>query len=265
MRIPKTSRMPVGPLKELILGRGDYVAGGSTSLPFLDLDGARHRRPMVFGEVTDDLSSYPGLAAEMFSGRQADPEEWAVMWKEIGADGIFVDLRGCSADLIRRISDRTRLPLAVKADPKVLEELEDVEDSVMILIGSRRSGRHAVAVTGDSADDISASCMELAECGTERMVILARGFRIGDGLSDDISLVEDIRSRALSGDSGLDHPVMADVTGCWDRGFSDAREASMWEAESALTAMLAGADILVVRGPGAADMARVYGEELADL
>ena len=107
--------------------------------------------------------------------------------------------------------------------------------------------------------------MELAECGTERMVILARGFRIGDGLSDDISLVEDIRSRALSGDSGLDHPVMADVTGCWDRGFSDAREASMWEAESALAAMLAGADILVVRGPGAADMARVYGEELADL
>ena len=39
----------------------------------------------------------------------------------------------------------------------------------------------------------------------------------------------------------------------------------MWEAESALAAMLAGADIIFVRGPGAADMARVYGEELADL
>ena len=29
--------------------------------------------------------------------------------------------------------------------------------------------------------------------------------------------------------------------------------------------MMAGTDILIVRGPGAADMARVYGEELADL
>lgn len=88
MRLPKTSRRPCAPLGELYLGRGDYVAGGAQSLPFLDLDGARRRRPLVFGQVTDDLSSYPSLAADMFSGRQTDPEEWAVMWKEIGADGV---------------------------------------------------------------------------------------------------------------------------------------------------------------------------------
>ena len=39
----------------------------------------------------------------------------------------------------------------------------------------------------------------------------------------------------------------------------------MMEGEAALAAMLSGADLLIVRGPGAADMARVYGEELADL
>ena len=69
MRIPKTSRRPFEPLEELYLGRGDYVAGGARSLPFLDLDGARRRRPLVFGIVTDDLDSCPALAAEMFSGR----------------------------------------------------------------------------------------------------------------------------------------------------------------------------------------------------
>ncbi len=49
MRLPKTSRRPCAPLGELYLGRGDYVAGGAQSLPFLDLDGARRRRPLVFG------------------------------------------------------------------------------------------------------------------------------------------------------------------------------------------------------------------------
>ena len=51
----------------------------------------------------------------------------------------------------------------------------------------------------------------------------------------------------------------------WDDGFADERGASMMEGEAALAAMLSGADLLIVRGPGAADMARVYGEELADL
>ena len=57
MRIPKTSRRPVGPLEEIVLGGGDYVAGGAQSLPFLQMDGARRRRPLVFGEDTDDLGS----------------------------------------------------------------------------------------------------------------------------------------------------------------------------------------------------------------
>ena len=39
----------------------------------------------------------------------------------------------------------------------------------------------------------------------------------------------------------------------------------MHEATVALTVMLSGADIIVMKGPGAADMARVFGEELADL
>lgn len=265
MRIPKTSRRPVGPLEEIVLGRGDYVAGGAQSLPFLQMDGARRRRPLVFGEVTDDLGSYPSVASEMFSGRQTDPSEWSVMWKEIGADGILLDLRHGSADLVRRISERTRMPIAVRANRDVLDRLDDVDDTVMILIDGAASEHHAITATGGSADEISCRSSELEAGGARRILILVSGFAIGDGLSEDVRLTEELRSRALGGESALRHPIVADVTGCWNRGFSDAREASMWEAESALAAMLAGADIIFVRGPGAADMARVYGEELADL
>ena len=78
-------------------------------------------------------------------------------------------------------------------------------------------------------------------------------------------LAEEIRRRALRGSEDFDAPIVFDVTPSWDAGFADARVASMVEAESCLVAMLSGADVLIVRGPGAADMARVYGEELADL
>ena len=263
MRIPKTSRRPFEPLEELYLGRGDYVAGGARSLPFLDLDGARRRRPLVFGIVTDDLDSCPAIAAEMFSGRQADPEEWAVMWKELGADGVALDVHG-DPDLVRRVSDRTRLPVVVMGDSP--GSLPSSDESVMIVTGDGVSGTgHAVTATGSTAEEVSAECGRLESSGEERIVILVRGFGIGPGLSEDVSLVRDIRAGALAGDRNLRHPVMADVSGCWSRGFADARLASMQEAESALAAMMAGADMVIVRGPGAADMARVYGEELADL
>ena len=256
MRLPKTSRRPCAPLKELYLGRGDYVAGGAQSLPFLDLDGARRRRPLVFGD--------------MFSGRQTDPVEWAVMWKEIGADGVCIDLRSGDANIVRRICDRTRLPVAVISDADALARMSDIGDSTMILIGmdssyDGTSGCHAVAVGGETADDISGRCSALESEGIDNIVIDLGGFAVDGTLENKIALAEEVRRRALSEDATLRHPTMCNTVCCWDGDFPDARVASMWEAEAALTAMLAGTDILIMRGPGAADMARVYGEELADL
>lgn len=257
MEIPDVSRDPVGPLAEVVLGRGDYIAGGARSIPFLDLDGARRRRPMVFGKVTDDLSGYPELAAEMFSGRQTDPEEWAVMWKEIGADGVWIDLRNGGADLVRRIADRTRLPIAVHCPTGVMADVAGITGHVMILVpddGPTDGGDHVVAVPADVDGVFS-----------ENTVIDLGRVSLDDALGAKGRLAEDIRRMALDGCPEMNRPMMADVSGDWVRGFPDARSASMWEAETALVMMLAGADIVVAIGPGAADMARVYGEELADL
>lgn len=257
MDIPDVSRDPAGPLSEIVLGRGDYVAGGARSLPFLDLDGARHRRPMVFGKITDDLSEYPELAASMFSGRQTDPEEWAVMWKEIGADGIWIDLKKGGADLVRRISDRTRLPIAVHCSTDAMADIAAITGHVMILVpedGSIDGRDHVVAIPAEVDREFS-----------EKTVIDLGRVSLEESLGEGRRLAGKIRRMALDGCPGMDRPLMADVSGDWTRRFADARSASMWEAETALVMMLAGADIVVTVGPGAADMARVYGEELADL
>lgn len=217
----------------------------------------------MFGEITDDLETYPELAASMFSGRQTDILEWAVMWKEIGADGVYLRLSpgfgGSVTELIRSISSRTRLPIAVSADREVLAEASDgISDTVMVLIGSETGGIHVSAVPMN--DNQSAT-------DGDSTVILST---IDDGLGTMCKGIEEYRRKGLDGDVPHSRPVVADITGAWDwdvfgkDGFT-ARDASMWEAEAALAAMMSGADMLLIRGPGAADMARVYGEELADL
>ena len=61
--------------------------------------------------------------------------------------------------------------------------------------------------------------------------------------------------------AGADGIYVADMS----KNDVSARRASMYEATVALSVMMSGADLLIMKGPGAADMARVYGEELADL
>ena len=127
-------------LREVSLGRGDYAAGGACTRPFLDQDGARRRRPMVFGEILGISSECDELVASMFSGRTSDPREWAVMWKEIEADGICLRTDGLDAaeasELARSISDRTRLPVAVSGDPEILNAVAAaITDSVIVLMG----------------------------------------------------------------------------------------------------------------------------------
>lgn len=249
-------------LREVVLGRGDYAAGGACTRPFLEQDGARRRRPMVFGEVFGAASECDELAASMFSGRASDPCEWAVMWKEIGADGICLRTGGLNAaeasEISRRISDRTCLPLAVSGDPEILDEVAAaVTDTILVLMGAPcNPGEHVVAYPVREKDDTGSIAV------SDRRMLLVTGMFPDNS---PLILMKQLRESALNGDDRCDSPVIYDATPVWDMGFDDARGASMVEGEAALTAMLAGADAIIVRGPGAADMARVYGEELADL
>ncbi len=240
-------------LGEVVLGKGDYIAGGACTLPFLDQDGARRRRPMVFGEVLGIASQCDPLVAEMFSGRASDPAEWAVMWKEIGADGICLRTWGMDIDdavsLVRTVGGRTGLPVAVDGSPDVLGAVAGaVKDSILVLMGA----------DSPEGDHVAAN----------REIIEGKRMRLVTGAFPDpepFETVKELRRAALDGDAGADAPILFDATPVWGSCPGDAREASMLEAEAALTAMMCGADALIMRGPGAADMARVYGEELADL
>ena len=249
MRLPKTSRRCDRVMDEIFLGHGDYMAGGSCSEPFLDLDGCRHRRPLVFGNVYDQPDN--PLLESMFSGRHTDPVEWAVMWKEIGADGVQYTLRSeGDTDTLREIVRRSRLPVCVRGDSALIGSARDsVTDCTLILRpddgGIIGKGSHLLV-----GDDIRVSVYTDEDFPTGMM---------------------DYRSNGLQGDDACTLPILADVSPIWERvdGVDptpeNIRMISMTEGMAALEAMMNGADMVIVNGPGAADMARVYGEELADL
>ncbi len=241
---------PVKTLREIRLGRGDYIAGGACTEPFLIQDGARRIRPLVFGEVWTGADD---LVKGMFPDRSSDPVEWAVMWKELGMDGICFRTEGMDSEdivpIVTAMVSRTGLPIAVSGSPLMLEACaEAVTDSTMILIGNVREemkGRHVVAAPLTDGRDI----------------IHIRG-RVP--YSNSCKEALNVRRRALSGECG-DAPILFDATTVWKGEFKDAHEAMIVESQAALAAMIHGADIVILRGPAAADMALLYGEDLADL
>ena len=69
--IPSVKEKYTGKIEEIVFG--NCVAGGADGMPFLSFENTLKRRPMIAGEVVDDLPDYPEIAAEMFDGRQQDP------------------------------------------------------------------------------------------------------------------------------------------------------------------------------------------------
>jgi acetyl-CoA decarbonylase/synthase complex subunit delta len=86
---------------------------------------------------------------------------------------------------------------------------------------------------------------------------------LGYGLDYSYSVIERIRLAALSGDGMLQCPILCDTSTAWNAREATMAEPSMgdpatrgvvWEALTGMGAVTAGADLLIMRHPGAAKM-----------
>jgi acetyl-CoA decarbonylase/synthase complex subunit delta len=303
-KIPDVSEKYPGRIGEVALGKGDHIAGGADGMPFLSFENNSKRRVMIAGEVVDDLSDYPELAASMFDGRQKDPVEWALMWRSLGADMICLRLKGTDPDkkkrtpkeageLVRRIADATQLPVIVhgcgtpEIDNEVMREVSASvkgtklilakadEDEYKTISSAATAGGHAV-VAFSNLDMNLAKQMNiiLTDFGVPQNSILMDPLMapLGMGLDYSYSVNERIRLAAPSNDRMLQIPMICDATGAWDVGdavndedkeLGDVKSrVTWWETITAMAAIVSGADIVIMRGPGAADMIMGYADEL---
>lgn len=302
--IPPVNEKYTGSVTEVVLGKGDYIAGGANGMPFLSFENTSKGRPMIAGEVFDTLKDYPELAAEMFDGRQKDPVDWALMWKEMGADIICVRLAGLdpergdttpekAVELVRKISDATSLPVIVSgcglldidtaAMALISESIKDTklilckvdEDEYKKMSTMAIAGGHAI-IGFSNLDMNLAKQMNilLSDFGVKKENVLMDPLMapLGMGLDYSYSVNERIRIAGLMGDQMLQAPIICDCTAAWDvadatstddPSLGDAKfRATWWEAMTAMSAMISGADIVIIRGPGAADMIMTYSDEL---
>jgi len=306
MEIPPVKEKYNGNIGETLLGLGDYAAGGANGMPFLSFENSSKRRPMIAGEVVDDLSDYPEMAAKMFDGRQKDPVEWAMMWRSMGADMICLRILGTdpskngtkakdAAALAKRISDATKLPMIIcgcgipDIDAEVMAEISNTvrsrlilskaeEDDYKKISAAAMSNNHAVLAFSNLDINLAKQMnILLSDFGVQKKDIVMDPLMapLGMGLDYSYSVNERIRLAALAGDKMLQVPIVCDVTGSWD--VSDAvseddpslgnaeHRIVWWEAITAISAIVSGADIVVIRSPGAADMVRCYADELTEV
>lgn len=305
--IPSVKEKYNGTIGEVTLGKGDYVAGGASGMPFMSFENPLKRRPMIAGEVVDDLSDYPEMAAKMFDGRQNDPVEWAMMWKELGVDMLCIrilstdpgrggkDVKGAAA-MVKRISDATGLPMIVYGcgipdiDSELMTEVGSaVTDSRLILAKAEEDDYKRISSAAMANDHVVLAFSNLDINLAKQMNILLSDFGVqkgnivmdplmaalGMGLDYSYSVNERIRLAALAGDKMLQMPMVCDATTAWSVGDATSEDdpslgdaslrATWWEAITAMSAMVSGADIVIMRGPGAVDMVKGYADELTEV
>ena len=248
--IPQVTDKFTGSINEVTLGKGDYIAGGANGMPFLSFENKSKSRPMVAGEVWDDITDYPQIAADMFSGRQKDPVEWATMWKELGADMICLRLVSTdpgkkntspqdAAALVQKISDKTNLPImvcgsgSVEKDIEVLTEVcTTVKDTRLIISKVDECEYKKLSAAAMANNHIILGFSNLDVNLAKQMNILLKDYgldnnnivmdplmaALGMGLDYSYSVNERIRSGALFGDKMLQVPMVCDCTGAWDVG-----------------------------------------------
>lgn len=187
-----------------------------------------------------------------------------------------------AAATLLRVLQAVDVPLIVygcgqeEKDAKTMEAVSNAAPKERLLIGQAEEGVYkSIAAAGMANNHAIVAFSNLDINLAKQITILLTDFGVrkesivmdplmaplGMGLEYSYSVNERIRLAALAGDGMLQQPMLCDCTGAWkcreatdevaDWGPKEER-GKWWEATTALAALLSGADILIMRHPGAA-------------
>ncbi|HTY47554.1 MAG TPA: acetyl-CoA decarbonylase/synthase complex subunit delta [Methanomassiliicoccales archaeon] len=197
-----------------------------------------------------------------------------------------------AARTVRAILDAVPVPLIVygsgheEKDAKVMEAVSNVGPKERLLLGHAEESAYksiSAAAMSNYQAIISFSNLDinlakqinilLTDFGVKKEQIVTDPLMasLGTGLEYTYSVMERIRLAALMGDGMLQVPLLCDTSSAWKakeasediEGHDGLKERAIWwEATTGLAALLAGADILIVRSPSAAKILRAGIDEL---
>ncbi len=197
-----------------------------------------------------------------------------------------------AAATVKSVLDSVTVPLIVYGcgredkDAKVMEAVSNLASKEKLMLGHADEAAYKSISAAAMANDhsiLSFSNLDvnlakqinilLTDFGVrkERIVTDPLQASLGMGLEYTYSVMERIRIAALMGDSMLQVPLLCDTSPAWKAkeaseevpGHDGLRERAIWwEAMTGISAIIAGADIVVMRSPSAARIVRKAIDEL---
>lgn len=283
-----------GKVKEVVIGTGKKAVkiGGESILPLHCFEGEAPNPPLIALEVNDTAAGgWSEWAVEPFRDVVSDPVKWANRCLEKGADLICFHLDGTdpqgenksaerAAELVKRMAAEINAPLIVygsgddKKDAEVLTAVAAACKGENLLLGPAvKENYEAVAnavyenghcIIAQSPMDINLekelNVKLLKTVPPDRIVIDPLSSAVGYGMEYSFTIIERTKHiGVMFGDAAMQMPVIADLGAeCWktSQAKADREQGVLWEGVTAMSLLLAGANILVLRHPGSARLLR---------
>ena len=260
--------------------------GGENILPLHFFDEGSCPNPPKFAlEVWDmEPTDWSEWDLEPFKDVISDPIAWAKKCESYGADAVCLKLVSTdpamkdappegAAELTRKVAEALNIPLVVYAsgdpekDAKVLPKVAEACSGLNLLLGPvqkenyEEAGKailaHGHALIAQTPLDINL----LKELNVklskffplERIVVDPLSSGLGYGFEYSFSLMERVKQAGvIFKDEMTQTPIIADLgTECWKtkQAKESKEQGILWEGMTALSLLLAGANLLVLRHP----------------
>jgi acetyl-CoA decarbonylase/synthase complex subunit delta len=277
-----------GKVREIVLGKGEKAIkiGGESSLPFHFFEGLLPNPPRLALEVHDmEPKDWAEWVLEPFKDVVADPVKWARKCVDVfGAESICLQLVSTdpmdkdtspeeAAETTKKIAEAINVPLIVygtgdeEKDIQVLTKVAEVCDGENLLLGpvlkenyeeiGKAALEHGHSISAQSPMDINLMKeLNIKLCKffpPERIVIDPLSSALGYGMEYSFTLMERAKQTGVVFKDGMTQmPIIANLAGeCWKtkEAKENKEQGLLWEGMTALSLLLAGANILILRHP----------------
>jgi acetyl-CoA decarbonylase/synthase complex subunit delta len=277
-----------GVVREVTIGQGknSIKIGGENILPLHFFDKGSNPNPVKFAlEVLDmEPQDWPEHLTQFFKDVLSDPVEWAKKCEELGADAVLLRLVSTdpavkdspadeAAALAKKVAEAINIPLIIygsgddKKDAEVLPKVAEACRGMNLLIGPVQKENYEIvgkALLGHGHNASALSPLDInllkelnVKLGkffpAEKIVIDPESAALGYGMEYSFSLMERVKQIGIiTKDNMTMMPIIADLGGeCWKtkQAKEDKEQGLLWEGITALSLLLAGANIIVLRHP----------------
>lgn len=277
-----------GSVREVTIGKGAKAlkVGGENKLAYGFFDEGSIPNPPRFAlEVLDmEPEGWAEWALEPVKDVASDPVKWAKKCLDYGADMICLRLAStdpagkdasaeAAAELAKKVAEAITVPLIVygtgdeNKDAGVLPKVAEVCDGENLLIGpvikenyevvAKAAQEHGHAIIAQTPLDINLEKelnIKLSKFfPPERIVIDPLSSALGYGMEYSFTIMERTKQTGVTFKDGMTQmPIIADLAEeCWKtkEAKENREQGILWEGTTALSLLLAGANIVILRHP----------------